>query len=301
MKKAVEQGLPKRLDRELAKSNFEKDEMYTNIFHSVNLGDLVAAMAAMKKFHEVTKRKVCVLQKINQPAAYYQGAIHPTVDELGQNVCMNNVGFEMMKPLIESQPYIGRMEKYEGQRIDIDFNVIRGKTFVNMPNNMIQSWVMFAFPDLAYDLSKPWIELNDKCPKHILKQVKGKIILNFTERYRNVQTDYFFLKKYAADLIFAGTEKEAWIFCNQWQLNIPRLEVKDFLEYGYAIKNSRFLLGNQSLGWNTAEAMKHPRILELCSYAPNCMPFVGEDSYGFFHQTGVEYYFKILYDKTFAK
>lgn len=301
MRKKTPLALPKRLNNDLAATVVEPQQMMTNIFHAVNLGDLVASMGAIKKFYDETKRKVCVLQKIGQPAAYYQGAVHPTVNEEGVNVCINNHGFEMLKPLIESQYYVHKMEKYEGQRIDLDFNVIRGKTFVNMPNGMIQSWVVYAFPDLASDLSKPWIELKGDCPKNILKQIKGKIIINFTERYRNVQTDYFFLKNYEPDLIFAGTEREHWLFCNQWQLNIPRLEIKDFLEYAYAIKYSRFLIGNQSLGWNLAEAQKTPRILEMCSYAPNCMPFVGEDSYGFFHQVGVEYYFKILYNKTISK
>lgn len=293
--------LPKRLRNELAQTNIEPDEMYTNIFHAVNLGDLVAGMAAIKKFYDVTKRKVCVLQKVGQPAAYYQGAVHPTVNEDGVNVCVNNAGFDMLKPLIESQYYIGKMVKYDGQRIDLDFNVIRGKTFCNMPNGMIQLWVTFAFPDLAIDLSKPWIELDGKCPANIAKQIKGKVILNFTERYRNTQADYHFLKNYEPDLIFAGTEREHWLFCNQWNLNIPRLQIKDFLEYAYAIKYSRFLMGNQTLGWNISEAMKTPRILEMCSYASNCMPCIGEDSYGFFHQVGAEYYWKILYNKTLGK
>lgn len=300
-KKKPEPELPQRLNNELAASGVVEKEFYTNIFHAVNPGDLVASMAAIKKFFDVTKRKTCVLQKVGQQAAYYSGAVHPTLNSEGVAVCMNDTMFDMLKPLVESQYYIGKMEKYEGQRIDLDFNVIRGKTFVNMPNNMIQSWVMFAFPDLAIDLSKAWIELNGKCPPNILKQVKGKVIINFTERYRNTQTDYFFLKPYASDLIFAGTEKEHWLFCNQWQLSIPRLEVKDFLEYAYAIKYSRFLLGNQSVGWNISEATKSPRILEMCAYAPNCFPFIGEDSYGFFHQVGVEYYFKILYNKTSGK
>ena len=300
-KKLTAAEMPKRLVNELASPVAEQKEMSTNIFHAVNLGDAIAAMAAVKKFYDVTKRKVCFLQKIDQPAAYYQGAVHPTTNSEGATVCVNQAGFNMLKPLLESQYYVHKTEEYNGQRIDLDFNIIRGKTFVNMPNGMIQSWVMYAFPDLAIDLSKPWIELSGKCPANILKQVKGKIILNFTERYRNAQADYFFLKNYEPDLIFAGTEREHWLFCNQWQINIPRLEVKDFLEYACAIKYSRFLLGCQTLGWNLAESMKSPRILEMCSFAPNCMPFIGEDSYGFFHQVGLEYYFKILYNKTLRK
>lgn len=273
-------------------------EVFTRIKHSTNPGDLVAAMAAVKKFYDVTKRKVIVSQSTTMLAQYYQGAVHPTVNSDGQNVCCNDAMWEMLKPLIESQPYVHSFEKYSGQKIDLDFDVIRGRTFVNMPQGAIQAWITYAFPDLAFDLSKAWINLDGKCPLGIKKQVSGKIIINLTERYRNTVLDYFFLKNYAPDLIFAGTEREHWIFCNTWQLNIPRLEVKNFLELGYALKESRFMLGNQSLSWNLAESMKTPRILEVCSYAQNCQPLVGENSFGYFHQVGAEYYFKVLYNKT---
>lgn len=279
----------------------QKQEYVTRVKHSVNPGDLIGAMAVIKRFYDVTKRRVIVSQSTSMQGAYYAGAVHPTVNELGQNVCCNDAMWEMLKPLIESQEYIHSFEKYSGQKIDLDFDVIRGKTFVNLPNGALQFWLVYAFPDLAFDMSKAWITLNGKCPPKIKKQVQGKIILNFTERYRNTIIDYFFLKNYASDLIFAGTEREHWLFCNQWQLNIPRLEVKDFLELGYALKESRFLLANQSANWNLAEAIKTPRILEVCQFAQNCQPGVGENSFGFFHQIGVEYYFRKLYNETLRK
>lgn len=271
------------------------------IFHAVNPGDLIASMGAIKKMSEGFGRKIIVAQSVSQIAAYYQGATHPTTNEHGQNVCVNIPVWEMLKPLVESQNYIHSFEKYEGQRIDFDFNVIRGKTNVNLPHGMIQSWVVFAFPDLAFDMSKPWITIDGKCPNHIKKQVSGKIILNFTERYRNDNIDYFFLKNYASDLIFAGTEKEHWLFTSRWQLSIPRLEIADFLELAYAIKECRFLMANQSLNWNLAEAMKTPRLLEVCSYAQNCMPMIGEDSFGDFYTVGIQHHFIQLYNKTLNK
>jgi len=292
----IDTSLPQRLKNELA--NQPQQELLTRVKHFANLGDIVAVMAAVKKYWEVTGRKVIFSQVVNQLSQYYPGATHPTVNENGEMVCVNQKMFDMMKPLVESQPYIHKFEMYSGQKVDLDFDVIRGKTFVNMPNGMIQSWIMYAFPDLDYNLSTSWISLDNKCPAYISKQVNGKVILNFTERYRNHIIDYFFLKNYASDLIFAGTDKEHWQFCQKWHLDIPRLDVKNFLDYAYAIKSSRFILGNQSFGWNIAEAMKTPRILEVCNYAPNCMPFVGEYSYGYYHQVGAEYYFRKLHNIT---
>lgn len=276
-------------------------ELHTRVKHMCNLGDIIAILPAIKKYWQVTGRKVILSQQVNAPAHYYHGAIHPTTDENGTMVCVNNAMFEMVKPLIESQPYIAAMEKYEGQHIDLNFDVIRGQTDVGMPNGMIQSWIMYAFPDLDYDLSTTWIDLPEVENHPVEDQVKGKVIINFTERYRNPLIDYFFLRKYAHSLIFAGTDREHFIFCNKWNLNIPRLNVRDFLEYAYALKHSRFLLGNQTLGWNLGTALGTKRILEVCKYAPNCAPFIGENSKGFYYQVGVEHYFDRWHAETIPK
>jgi hypothetical protein len=263
-----------------------------------NLGDIIAVLPACKKFYELTGRKIIFCQQVDVKAQYYPGAVHPTVDASGQNVCVNQPMWEMIKPLIEAQEYIDSFEKYEGQRIDLDFDVIRGKTNVNMPHGPIQGWVPIAFPDLAFDMTKPWVTVPEVEHHPVWEQVEGKIIINFTERYRNQSLDYYYLKEYTPDLVFAGTDKEHWLFCNQWQLNIPRLQINDFLEYAYAIKRCRFIVANQSLGWGLSEAMKTPRMLEMCPYADNCFPHIGEDSYGYFYQVANAYYFRTLYNKT---
>lgn len=271
-----------------------------NFKHSVNIGDLVAAMGAMKKYYDLTGRKVIVLQTINFIAQYYTGAEHPIVDEAGRNVSVNDITFDLAKPLIESQKYIHSFEKYNGQPIHVDLDVIRGKTFVNLPHGNIQGWIPIAFPDLGFDISEPWIKLDDNCPPQIKGQVVNKVLLNFTSRYR-MKIDYFFLKNYAPDLIFTGTDKEHWDFCTQWGLNIPKLKIDSFLDIAYAIKEARFFLGNQSMAWGIAQAMGVPRILEMCNFADNCFPGIGKNSEGFFYQVGVEHHFRTFYNNFFTK
>lgn len=288
--------LPQRLENELAAS-IPQSSGFLTVKHFPNLGDQIAVLPSLRRYYELTGKKIKFCQLINVPSAYYQGATHPTQHD-GIMVSVNQEMFDMMKPLIESQEYIHSYEIYNGQSIDLDLDTIRGKVFVGMPNLMIQCWTMFAYPDLQADLSIPWIELTKKCPPHILKQVKGRAILNFTERYRNNLIDYNFLANYAPDLIFAGTEREHFLFCQRWKLNIPRLQVNDFLEYAFAIKHSRFLLGCQSFGWNVAQALHHPRIVELCQFAPNVQPFIGKDSLGYFHQVGAEWSFRELYKRS---
>lgn len=278
------------------------DGKIAHIKHSCNPGDIIASLVACKRYSEITGRKVKYLQTVGQPAAYYPGATHPTLDETGTAVTLNKPMFEMIKPLVESQRYIDSFEVYQGQRVDVDFDVIRGKTFVNLPHGSIQSWIFYAFPDLESDISQPWMFLDS--PRQQIEEVtKTKIILNFTERYRNskIMLDYYFLKEYSPDLIFAGTEVEHFKFCHRWNLNIPRLEVRDFLELAYAIRGCRFLLSNQSMCWNIATALGTPRLLEVCDFAQNCLPFYGKNNLGFFHQLALGHYFRLLYNQTINK
>ena len=299
-KKGTPHKISPRLEAELAINQITptENENYATVLHCVNPGDLIAAMGALKRYYDVTKTKVKIYQSLTQPGAYYGGAVHPTVNERGEMVCCNQPMFDMLKPLVESQEYIHSMEVYDGQKIDLDFNAIRGKTFVNLPHGALQNWIPLCIHDLQFDLSKTWININGKCPPSIKKQVSKKIILNFTERYRNQTTDYFFLKNYAPDLIFAGTEKEHFLFCSRWNLTIPKLEVKNFLELAHAIKECRFILCNQSMCFNISFAMHTPHILEICSYAQNCIHGIGEHSYGFLLQMGAEYNFRRLYNIT---
>jgi len=51
------------------------------------------------------------------------------------------------------------------------------------------------------------------------------------------------------------------------------------------------------MNWNLAEAMKTPRLLEICTFAPNCVHMVGDNSYGFLYQVGCEFWFRALYEK----
>lgn len=306
---------------QLPKSNLEKKptrKKTINVRHYCNIGDQVASLIGLKKYYELTGKKSVYCQQLNVRARYYDGAIHPVMKD-GQQVMCNEAIWELMKPLIKAQEYIADAQVYNGQPlgvaedgevIGIDFTVIRQHIFVNIPNQAIQQWLFIAFPDIAADISKAWITVPDKvnisnCKLKYgatIKSIppnffKNKCIVNFTERYRNEHMEYFFLKHYETELVFSGTEKEHKLFCKQWGLKIPLLIVKDFLQLAFILKQSKFLLSNQSFLWNLAESIKHPRTLELCVGAPNCQAFVGEDSYGYLNQTGNVVYFETLMSK----
>lgn len=281
-----------------------------SVKHFCNIGDIIASLPGLKEHHRITKRTAVFCQQLNVPANYYENAMHPTKDEKGTQVMCNEKMFNMIKPLLESQAYIERMEVFNGQLINVDFDIIRKERFVNLPHQAIQQWLFMAYPDISCDLSKAWIEIGEVDISNCylidpflvttpapIEDLQEKIIVNFTQRYRNKTINYFFLRKYERYLIFSGTEEEYLLFCSEWGLNIPRLVVHDFLQLAFIIKKIKFLLCNQSFIWNISFAMKTPHILEICEHADNCQCFFYEDSKGFLHQPPLEYFFKKLINK----
>jgi hypothetical protein len=149
---------------------------------------------------------------------------------------------------------------------------------------------------MACDLSEEWLDSDYwDWPKRY--DYKDKIIINRTERYINPYISYFFLKDYENDIIFSGTEHEHEIFCKQNNLQMPRLEINNFLELAKTIASCRFFVGNQSLNWHLADAQKVTRILELCPQFPNTFP-TGANGYAFYHQKTLEYYFQQRLNET---
>jgi hypothetical protein len=250
-------------------------------------GDLISFMAGVKKMWEDTGRKGVVYQRIGMPGASYDGSIHPFKNEFDEPICMSQYMFDMLRPLLVEQPYIEDFLVYAGEDVDIDFDLIRMQHYTNQPKGCLNRWFNYAFPQLASDLSKPWLEL----PKTIKStQSNGKIIINFTQRYRNYLINYFFLKEHQDKLIFAGLEKERDLFCKNWNLDIPLLEPDNFYHLAQNINDCKFFLGNQSFCFQIAEALKVPRILELFPMMPNVIP-VGENAFDFYHQGSLDYYF----------
>ena len=75
--------------------------------------------------------------------------------------------------------------------------------------------------------------------------------------------------------------------------NLQHHNCKDFLEMAEIIKSSKFFIGNQSMAYDLAEALKVPRLLEGCPYYPVIKPH-GKNAYDFFYQVHFEKWCKYL-------
>lgn len=262
-----------------------------SVLHFGNCGDIIASLPAVKQYSIIVGHKISFFIFKDRKGIYYSGAVHPTKDDNGNQVMMNSKMINMLIPFLKAQDYIEDAKEWEGEHIDVDLNKIR-ETYINMSAGILSKWYFLVYPNLAFDISKQYIQIPDS-DENI---TKGKIIVNRTERYNNELISYFFLKKYENDLIFSGTPVEHEKFCKEWHLDIPYLEVDDFLQLAQAVKQSRFLLANQSMMFQIAEGMKTPRILEVCQACPNVIP-IGENAFDFTAQIACEYYVERLYNK----
>ena len=267
-------------------------EIKKTFLHSGNSGDILASLPAIREFYNKTGIKPILFLRKGVKAFYYEGATHPVKNETGEPVMLNEKMIEMLMPLLKSQPFLEDVKEWVDEEIGCDLDGIR-ETNVGMPSLSINRWYFYVFPDLACDLTKRWLTVPD-LEKDL---AKGKIIITRTERYTNPNIDYFFLKRFEDELIFSGTMREYNIFCMTYDLNIKKLSVDNFLTLAQAIKQSRFHITNQTMANQISTGLLHPSILEVCTFAPNCIP-LGEDRYDFLAQAGLEYYFDLLYKKT---
>lgn len=268
----------------------------TNFSHSGNIGDIWASLPTIYEYFRKTGKRAILYLKINVPAKYYEGAVHPTKNDDGSGpVMLNTKMVEMMMPLLLEQECIAEVKIWKGEKIQVPLEAIR-ETHVGMPNLSINRWYFYVFPDLACDLSKKWLTV----PDSEIDFAKGKIIITLSERYRNDRISYEFLKPYEEDLLFCGTMREYNTFCMANDLNVRKLNITSFLQLAQAIKQSRFHISNQTQAYQLSTGLKHPSILEVCDFAPNVIP-IGEDQYDFFAQEALEYYFKLLHKKTASK
>ncbi len=223
--------------------------------------------------------------------------------------------FAQLKTLLLSQPYIARVESWEEiwplsylnwceffkimrspsemitwhnehfkGLVDLDKIYL---TPTNIPYGSIHRWPWYCYPDMACDLSQPWLLVPpaDEIPDDM-------IVVNRTLRARNESIHYRFLKDHK-NCVFVGHDDEWKTFCEDNDLDIPKVDTNNLMELAVIIRSAKFFIGNQSLCFALAEAMKVPRILETCSYLPNVIP-CGEKAYDGYFQSALEYYFNLL-------
>jgi hypothetical protein len=264
---------------------------FITIKHSMPCGDLLSLMPSFKHIFETTGRKSIIYQRVGlqygDMYGAYPGAVYSIKDEAGVPVTMNKATFEALSPLLCYQDYIHDFREWKGEQVDYDFDLLR-QMDTTMPYGSINRWPWYVWPEMACDLSAPWLNKMGVFRKE-------KILINRTQRYNNMLISYSFLKKYENDVVFIGLPEEYNLFCEQNRLNINHFHADHFHEIALAMDHCKMFLGNQSACFQIAEGLKIPRILEVCKQIPNVIGS-GAGFYDFINQRSLEYYVDKLYN-----
>lgn len=260
-------------------------EKLISFLHKGSIGDVHASLPAIKSFCEKTGGKANLYLAKDYPAEYYEGATHPTKNDKGETVRLNQQVIDMMIPLYKEQPYLNEVKVWEQEHIDVDLSIIH-ETYVGMPQLSICRWYFYPFPDLSCNTTKPWLTVPDS-DKYL---AKGKIIITRSERYTNDKIDYSFLKQYEDECLFVGTMREYNNFCMQFDLNIKKLHINNFLELAQALKQCKFHISNQTQAFQISQGIDCPRLLEVCGWAGNVIVY-GEHAHDFMITEGLEFLF----------
>lgn len=250
-----------------------KNQNELNFLHSGHAADIVNVLPVIK---ELSKNHKCnLIINLNKKVKNYYK--HPA----GKNY-LNDKIFSMLYPLLNNQTYLNKVEKYSNQNIDVNFDLLR-----SLPINLLFDNSTYAsiITGVKPDLSETFIN----APHH--KELKGKIIIQRTFRYRNDLIDYTFLNKFN-DLFFVGTFEEFKDLKNAVK-NLNFYDCKDFLDMASVVKSSKFVIANSSITFPLAEGLQVPRLLESSPDFPAAQPH-GLNAYNFYFQPDFEELINIL-------
>ena len=245
-----------------------KNNKKISFLHSGHLGDLVYALAVVQELSKDHECHFYIQSNKKIPVEYYK---HPA-----GSVYIDDRMLNLFLPLMKKQKFINKVEKYNGQEIDVNFDIFRTLP-VNIHFNSPR-WY-FHITGVQVELAIPYL---DVMPHDV---IKNKIVIHRTFRHRNQFINYKFLQDYR-DLVFVGTKDEY----EDLKKDIKNLEIydcKDYLDMARVIKSCKFFIGNQSVAYPIAEALKVPRILEAEPNFPVVQP-IGKNSFDFYYQPDFE-------------
>ena len=220
----------------------KREEFKIGYRHSGARGDVIYGLPALQKMERGPLY-------INLVKDHYLGTSITTKD------------FEEFAKLLKTQDYIDEVLPWNGEPISCNLDVFR-----DIPSNINHLAICYLRRfDIKFDLSKPW--LNGIEPVH-----KADIIINRSPRYHGT-LEWGRLRPLQDRCLFLGFKNEYEQFKKETGLtDIPRYTTRSYIELAQIINGAKLFIGNQSFCFALAEAMKCPRVLEVCKNCPNCDP-----------------------------
>lgn len=175
----------------------------------------------------------------------------------------NEKGALMLKPLIESQPYIKEVKLYDGEKVDCNLDLFR--FYGDLTYSNLCFTILKTFGVDPIEMTKQWLFVEPKVTDKI-------VLINKTDRYLNLGVNWnAFIEAYGPYMGFVGIESEYKSFIREYNCDIPFLETENFLDLAQLISGSSLFIGNQSSPYAIAEGLKKDTIQVVCDECPNCI------------------------------
>lgn len=169
---------------------------------------------------------------------------------------------DFLTPLLDLQPYVTGVTLNYPPEGFIDLRKYREVSQADLSKHLALCHAEAA--GAVVDLTTPWLEA-------IEPHAAAQIIVNRTSRYHG-ELDWEALRPFSANTAFVGTEREH----RKFPFPVTYHPTANALELAQVIAGSSLFIGNQSCAFAIAEALKHPRVLEVSTEKPNCMPHGAE-------------------------
>jgi len=180
---------------------------------------------------------------------------------------LNETTMKMVMPLLEIQPYIKEVKKWNSS-ISVAVNIDDFRGNFHFPATTLCGKILGNFNVPFSETDNAWITCD---PIKVAPTVFARSF-----RYRNGRTDYAPLKQKYKDCIFVGLPAEHADFERCFG-KISFFPVQNFLQMAQVINGAERLIGNQSSPMALAIAMHKPFIQEAWKYASDCV-FTRPDS-----------------------
>lgn len=174
--------------------------------------------------------------------------------------------FDVIAPLLTAQPYIVSTAVSSGLGVQYDLSKFRSHHQVDRTLLMAQC----LYATRAYQLpvvrgAEAWLTATPS------KATKSRVVIARSPRYHNDQFPWKrVLAHYGAACVFIGLREEHSAFEAAFG-SVEYLKTENLLDVAEAIAGSDLFIGNQSSPNAVAEGLKHPRILEVSDWTPDCI------------------------------
>ena len=266
------------------------------VFHNAKIGDIVYSL----------------------PAIYRRGGVK-------EYHIQREHAAEYLRPLLESQPYVGTVihSKNCPDGVDVNFESYQAFYRLMLGPDLVKLNMMCAgvrshhFPlklsgvtlhsehvkymdGIHFDLDKhrdlqgwsqdhAWLRVD---PVH-----KHDVIINRSPRYNETYFDYTLLKE--QDCGFIGLKEEYDEFIKRYGF-AHHVKIDNALDVAKYIAGSKLFVGNQSSCKAIAEGLKHPRLVEISKNWPDSMP-IGKYGHITITEELVEKYLTKEHDRVIMK